>query len=456
MVTTQTSPPPPTDAPLGASLRRSSGDRLLLGLCGGLARSAGVDATIVRVVTAAFAVVLLPLVVLAYFATAAILPRDDGSVLIGRGPRDRRDVWIMLVGALLGAPLVLGAAATGGLTTGAFGWPLVLVAAGVALGVALTDRAGRGAKPATAAAAPSSNPFQGTESGPFPDDSITAVTAVRHQSADAGDVPTFVRPSHGGDGNEGSGGDDGNGGVPGGIPGGVPGGMPAPRGRSLALPIVAAMMLIPALFVLFFTVGVYDTDWTLWAVMLALMAVTAAAGAIAIAIWRPSYLGAGLLVVLAALLGTMAIGVYRVGPIAHQGIGERTFRPASVAELEPQYVLGVGSLSLDLRDLKLRPGSRTQVRAELGFGEIRVVVPAGVRVVADQESKLSGLHATARETGAPNGERAAAPVIELSATAEAGEVQLLVAEGEDDERMLASESIGFWSSSDRWDGVENR
>ena len=55
--------------------------------------------------------------------------------------------------------------------------------------------------------------------------------------------------------------------------------------------------------------------------------------------------------------------------------GERTFRPASVAELARGYEMGVGAMTVDLRDLELPPG-RTDLPLEIGIGEIQVLVPA--------------------------------------------------------------------------------
>ncbi|WP_084286148.1 PspC domain-containing protein [Solirubrobacter soli] len=64
------------------------------------------------------------------------------------------------------------------------------------------------------------------------------------------------------------------------------------------------------------------------------------------------------------------------------GVGEREIRPATVADLQPQYKLGVGHLDLDLRRIEL-PARTTQLNVKLGMGEARVRVPAGTCVVTD-------------------------------------------------------------------------
>ncbi len=59
------------------------------------------------------------------------------------------------------------------------------------------------------------------------------------------------------------------------------------------------------------------------------------------------------------------------------GVGERTFRPAAVADVRPEYRVGVGRVEVDLRDVKFPAGS-TQVNLRVGIGEARVLVPAGM------------------------------------------------------------------------------
>jgi phage shock protein PspC (stress-responsive transcriptional regulator) len=66
------------------------------------------------------------------------------------------------------------------------------------------------------------------------------------------------------------------------------------------------------------------------------------------------------------------------------GVGEREIRPRSLAELEPQYRLGVGHLDVDLRRLDL-PAQTTQVNLKLGMGEARVRVPDGTCVLTDAQ-----------------------------------------------------------------------
>jgi phage shock protein PspC (stress-responsive transcriptional regulator) len=61
------------------------------------------------------------------------------------------------------------------------------------------------------------------------------------------------------------------------------------------------------------------------------------------------------------------------------GAGEKEYRPRDVAQLKPEYRLGVGRIELDLRDLEL-PAGRTEVKVSLGMGEAHVRVPDGACV----------------------------------------------------------------------------
>lgn len=478
MESTHTVPPPAGAQPLGATLRRSSSDRLLLGLCSGIARSTGAGTTTVRIATVVLGVVFLPATVLAYLVTAALLPRDDGAVLVGPGTRDRRDVTTALVLTFVGAPLVIGAGAAWGLTSGPLLLPLLLLGAGAALGVAVyrPDAAkpalwtapasaasayGAATDPAagvtTHAAAPATTDAEAERTGDAAE-APTTVGAPAGAISPAGEDPTAVHPGQPGP-PTGPPLPPGGGGPTFVKPGGLPPSAPEPpedKRRGLALPVICAMAVIPAIFAVLFAVGVIDGGWTTWAIMLAVLALVAAGGAVAIALLRPSYLGAALLVILAAVLGTTSIALSQVGPVLDEGVGERTYRPQGTADLDPLYEHGVGVLNLDLRDLELRRGSRTPVRAEIGFGEVNVAVPRGVRVVAAPDSSLTGVVTSARRNGASEADSASAPTIVLDISARAADVRLLsgTSPNIDDLEVLAQEDTGFWEpdgGSDRFD-----
>lgn len=111
-----------------------------------------------------------------------------------------------------------------------------------------------------------------------------------------------------------------------------------------------------------------------------------------------TYLGVALLVVGAAMLigsrfgrarGLIAVGLALAAAATFTsavdlslegGAGTRLRRPTRVAQLQP-YRLGVGELTLDLRDLDF-VGTQA-IEARIGFGELRVLVPDDVQVEAD-------------------------------------------------------------------------
>jgi phage shock protein PspC (stress-responsive transcriptional regulator) len=78
--------------------------------------------------------------------------------------------------------------------------------------------------------------------------------------------------------------------------------------------------------------------------------------------------------------------------------GDRTFRPATVAELGDGYEMGVGSMRVDLRELELPPG-RTELPLEIGVGEIQVLVPDDMCVTSDGNISLGVMDTGGGEQG---------------------------------------------------------
>ena len=88
-------------------------------------------------------------------------------------------------------------------------------------------------------------------------------------------------------------------------------------------------------------------------------------------------LGVLVLAAIAAVIAFVSIYVH-----LGDGVGDRSYSPASEAALHDDYRLGTGKLSLDLSSLAL-PAHTTTVDAHLGIGELEVTVPrdATVRVL---------------------------------------------------------------------------
>lgn len=109
--------------------------------------------------------------------------------------------------------------------------------------------------------------------------------------------------------------------------------------------------------------------------------------------------GAGLVVTGALVALTVAAGSTVSG--LPENIGNRTWRPTTVADAQLPHRVGMGEGLLDLSELKARPGSRIPVTAEVSFGQMRVIVPADVRVEVTASSKLGDIKVDHTVRGGP-------------------------------------------------------
>lgn len=73
------STPNPQPAPQPKRLTRSSSDKMVAGVCGGLARYLGVDPTLVRVALVVALVLGLPATLIAYVVAWAITPLEEDA-----------------------------------------------------------------------------------------------------------------------------------------------------------------------------------------------------------------------------------------------------------------------------------------------------------------------------------------------------------------------------------------
>lgn len=81
------------------------------------------------------------------------------------------------------------------------------------------------------------------------------------------------------------------------------------------------------------------------------------------------------------------------------GYGDRDYRPTSVAEIPADgYELAVGDLSIDLRGLDWERGEAVDLPARLGLGELRVLVPDRVCVEATTDAKAGYLDVRGNES----------------------------------------------------------
>jgi phage shock protein PspC (stress-responsive transcriptional regulator) len=380
-----------TDVSTAPPLRRTAEDRVLLGVCGGLARTLGARPLLVRGVAVLLAAVSFPLVLAAYAGVALIVPRDDGRTLLGGAPADRREQrlgwtvvglagFLLLVDGFEPEQLVWPGLAPSGLTLAA----LALVA--------LVVREGRGRHAAPAvpgASAPGTPPAGGTPApapAPAPDAAPAEATAPAGAEATATATAATLP-----------------------VPISRPG-VPAYRPTGEEATVIGADGDDPT--------AVIDGDELPPTEVgddgppTAVHAAPAPAAA-------PRKRRTGLIVagtvalVLAALATATAVFATSIG-----GIGDRDARPATIDDVRSEYRLGVGNLAVDLSSVAF-PAGATDLRARVGVGELTVSVPRGVRVASVGATELTGVERVNRIARSVTAERRAAAAASARAAAAA-------------------------------------
>jgi phage shock protein PspC (stress-responsive transcriptional regulator) len=88
----------------------------------------------------------------------------------------------------------------------------------------------------------------------------------------------------------------------------------------------------------------------------------------------------------ALLLIATAIFAASVHVHLGNGVGDRNYFVTSAQDLRPRYDLGIGNLTLDMRDLSL-PVGETRLKTRVDVGDLDIVVPAdaSVRLRADAQ-----------------------------------------------------------------------
>lgn len=336
MTTTPVMPPPPS--PTVAQLRRSTGDRMVAGVCGGIGRRYGVDPVVLRVIFVV-AIFAAGVGLLLYLALWLLLPTDTDPT---PGP---------LTGNVLG--LIVGVLVGVGTVAATFGWvgslgilPGLLVAT-LLVGMAVWLLQQREARPMPA----------GTVlSAPAPD--WAPPTGFAYGGTGAATEQQGWYPA-------------------------APPPPPPPREHSyLGLITLLAALVVGTGLAAAAAAGIGSiTIVTVLAAMLAVLAIGLLVGAAA---GRARWLIA-LALPLALFLGAVA----HIAPIVTggvpEGIGQRTWTPTGPGS----YELGIGEATLDLTTwaaapLRRQPSGET-VSARLGVGELVVLVPESwdVTIVAE-------------------------------------------------------------------------
>ena len=112
-----------------------------------------------------------------------------------------------------------------------------------------------------------------------------------------------------------------------------------------------------------------------------------------------AFVGGARWLVLPALAIAMPLAfVSAAGIDLDGGFGQRTERPAAVAELRDGYRLGMGELVLDLRDVELPAGDR-ELSVDIGAGHALVLVRDDVCVASRASVGMGGVEVFDRDGG---------------------------------------------------------
>src|SRR5262245_33184274 len=405
-------PPPPPPAPPRVpprGLHRNRANGILGGVCAGVAETYGWDVTLVRVawVVAAVLWIGVPAYVVAWIA----LPRFDGP---GDPTRHRRDPGVLagLVLVAIGVIIASNHLLPHGLHFDTFGAPLLLIGGGLAILFfrGRPDDAPVTAVGASASTAPPPVPPDAPDDGvppapatPLAAAAIAAAAGAPVAGTSAGDAPTIEAPV---------------------APSAFPPD-PAPtepvfvppsawtqtqqwpgsaraqrraaryerrarRPRPFLTPLTLSVLLIGAgVAFLLQSTGAMDVNLTV-ALAIGTCVVGAALVVSAFAGRAPALIAVGIVLVAAtAIANTLDVPL-------RGGIGEQTYRPQTVSEMQSHYEHGIGRLVIDLRNITFSE-PETDVNAQLGLGQLLVQVPSSVRVEVTAHAGAGSLMLFGRE-----------------------------------------------------------
>ncbi|MFD3686842.1 PspC domain-containing protein [Nocardiopsis sp. NPDC058631] len=373
---------------LGRELRKEDEDRVLGGVCAGLARYTQVDPVVWRT---AF--------VLTAFASGTGLLLYIAAWMLMRGPEGgpatfeqmlNRSFPSRAVPKLLAVGL---AVATAFSVVGGLGWSTLVLAIPLVLGLLTARNRGvdlraafaelrqdlRSKEPPPAAPVPGPTPTYYNPAQPWasaPQGPVDlAVVAERSAHADGADgVQEDDEPDDGADGWRGGGRDLGSDGTC---------RTGAPLASFALWTVVTAAVLVP--------VTVFGWSPSLWSAQSAtllfgpetgvffLSGVLAVVGLYAlVGTWAGDPRG----LMSMGLVAALALALASVTDLTRVRVGGETWRPATVAEAESgDHRLTVGSGTLDLSGLgDLEPGETADVSVSMGAGHLEVVLPDDARV----------------------------------------------------------------------------
>lgn len=339
-------------------LRRSSSDRYVAGVAGGLGRHFDIDPTIIRVL----------LVVLSFFGGAGVLiyaavwlfvPEDDQPNAPIEVSTDVRRI-VLIAAGVIALSVVFGTPFLG--NGWGNGFPVPLLVIGI---IAIALFATRGQRRETRDRNQPPPPWGSTPApgAPHPPEGST-MTATTQYRSDTGQPPAWMPPP-------------------------APAYAPPPRPRRTGLVLFWPTLALIAIGL--GTLGVLDAgnDVNFSAYAALAVAITGVMLLVGAFVGRPGGLIAlGLLV--SGVLVVTGIAAAATGGDATENENLR-FVPTSATEVDAEYRIQTGSIELDLTDVPdLAALDGRSVDIEVAAGEVFVRVPEGLNVTVDADLRYAG------------------------------------------------------------------
>jgi hypothetical protein len=107
------------------------------------------------------------------------------------------------------------------------------------------------------------------------------------------------------------------------------------------------------------------------------------------------------------------------------GVGSRTYQPTSINQIRSDYHEGIGDLRVDLSHIG--PVTKeTHVKASVGIGELRIIVPANVGVSLNAHAKVGEIFGLEGHDDGKNAEvRVGQGLLVIDANVGAGRVDVV-------------------------------
>ena len=355
---------PPTDVPPyrrpGNRLTRSTDDKVLGGLAGGLGRYFGIDPVVFRI---AFVVLTLAggSCILLYLVGWLMIPDDAGGNAMRRFGGERHQKLAAAVLAGLGVLILLDN------LWGDDDIPLGLALVGAG-GLYLWSRHKDGEIDAGPPPPAPPAPPPPTPAPPAGDADRTLPPAPPSDAEPPPGVTGAFTP-----------------------PPAPPPPSKPPKPRSALVPVTFSLLLVLAGALTL--IGVSATTGLALALLLT-------GGALILGAWRGR---ARWLIPVGLLLSVALAGASVIDVPVRGGAGDVSFRPLTVEEIRTPYRLGAGDLLLDLSDLDLQ-GRTVTIVTSVAAGHLEVVVPNDVAVDVDAhvgagELQLLGRHSEGLDVG---------------------------------------------------------